>query len=280
MGEIPLVFGCEGEQLFGIAHEADCSIGVVIVVGGPQYRVGSHRQFVVLARAIAAQGFPVFRFDCRGMGDSTGKFPGFENLDSDIGAAIDAFQSTCTSVTRVVLWGLCDGATASAFYGATDDRVVGLCLANPWVHTEQGRSDTLVRHYYASRFIDPSFWRAMLSGRVGVLQSLRGFLGHARKSVSLQAGGADLPTRLFDSLGRFQRGVLLILSPLDLTASEFIDAAQKERTRAELLSANRVKTVRLVDADHTFSSQAWMSQVIQSTLDWLKSVAAPDPRAG
>ncbi|KAB8057318.1 hydrolase 1, exosortase A system-associated, partial [Janthinobacterium violaceinigrum] len=44
--------------------------GVLIVTGGPQYRVGSHRQFVLLARALAAQGVPVLRFDLRGMGDS------------------------------------------------------------------------------------------------------------------------------------------------------------------------------------------------------------------
>ena len=39
---------------------------MVIVVGGPQYRAGSHRQFTLLARHIAAAGYPVLRFDARG----------------------------------------------------------------------------------------------------------------------------------------------------------------------------------------------------------------------
>ena len=48
------------------------------MVGGPQYRVGSHRQFTLMARAFAAAGYPVLRFDYRGIGDSEGESRGFE----------------------------------------------------------------------------------------------------------------------------------------------------------------------------------------------------------
>ena len=61
---------------------------VIVVVGGPQYRVGSHRQFLQLARHLARQGYPVLRFDGRGMGDSSGLLRSFEEIDDDIGAAI------------------------------------------------------------------------------------------------------------------------------------------------------------------------------------------------
>ena len=44
------------------------SRGMLIVVGGPQYRAGSHRQFTLLARDVAATGVPTMRFDYRGMG--------------------------------------------------------------------------------------------------------------------------------------------------------------------------------------------------------------------
>ena len=58
--ESVLMFGCEGEVLLGIVSEPSGgtvapSAGVVIVVGGPQYRAGSHRQFVLLARALASK---------------------------------------------------------------------------------------------------------------------------------------------------------------------------------------------------------------------------------
>ena len=83
------------------------------MVGGPQYRVGSHRQFVLLARDLAADGFPVFRFDYRGMGDSEGEFRGFEHVEDDIAAAVEAFRSASPGLREIVLWGLCDGTRTS-----------------------------------------------------------------------------------------------------------------------------------------------------------------------
>ncbi len=72
--ERALSFSCHDSWLYGILSlpEKVISRGVLIVVGGPQYRVGSHRQFMLLARYLAAHGVPVMRFDCRGKGDSEG----------------------------------------------------------------------------------------------------------------------------------------------------------------------------------------------------------------
>ena len=93
LAEEPFVFRHGGDDLLGIVHRAgtDARVGVLIVVGGPQYRIGSHRQFLLVARALAAAGVPVMRFDYPGMGDSGGRFPGFENTDDEIRSAIDAF---------------------------------------------------------------------------------------------------------------------------------------------------------------------------------------------
>ena len=80
--ETPQFIPCGGERMLGIlalpAVPAD--IGIVLVVGGPQTRVGSHRQFVLLSRCLAAAGYAVLRFDYRGMGDSSGEQRGFERL--------------------------------------------------------------------------------------------------------------------------------------------------------------------------------------------------------
>src|SRR5215471_15952260 len=86
--EVPVSFRSEQMDLIGLLHMPDPSpsLGVVIVVGGPQYRAGSHRQFVLLARDLASNGAAVLRFDCRGMGDSGGNFPGFERIGPDIAA--------------------------------------------------------------------------------------------------------------------------------------------------------------------------------------------------
>ena len=60
-----LNFECAGEQLWGVLHrpEQPKTRAVLVVVGGPQTRVGSHRQFVLLARALADNGFACLRFE-------------------------------------------------------------------------------------------------------------------------------------------------------------------------------------------------------------------------
>src|SRR3546814_10054701 len=108
---------CAEAELVGILHRpaAAARRGVLIVGGGPKYRAGSHRQFLLIARRLAEQGYPVLRFDHRGIGDSDGPYLGFEALDADIAAAIDAFVAHCPQVEEVVLWGLCDAASAILF---------------------------------------------------------------------------------------------------------------------------------------------------------------------
>jgi exosortase A-associated hydrolase 1 len=122
--EAPVVFTCCGEEVSGIIHQAEnpIGLGVLLVVGGPQYRVGSHRQFVLLARFLAENGVTVFRFDYRGMGDSTGLIQDFEQANADIKAAVGFFLSEVKNVQRLILWGLCDAASASCFYAAKEER--------------------------------------------------------------------------------------------------------------------------------------------------------------
>ena len=72
-------------------HNSTADTGVLIIVGGPQYRVGSHRQFVKLSRFLAMQHIPSMRLDSSGMGDSSGEKVEFYQQHTDIKLAIDAF---------------------------------------------------------------------------------------------------------------------------------------------------------------------------------------------
>jgi hypothetical protein len=105
MNEIPIVFESNAIPLVGMLHQAQGNpeLGVLVMVaGGPQYRIGGHRQLLLWARKFAAQGFPVFRFDFRGMGDSYGEYVGYENAEDDIRAAIDRLYEECPSLKGVV----------------------------------------------------------------------------------------------------------------------------------------------------------------------------------
>ena len=285
-GEIPLVFRCEGATLVGVLHvpRVPPSVGVVVVVGGPQYRVGSHRQFVLLARKLTDQGMAVLRFDCRGMGDSDGEFPGFEHLDPDIAAAVTALRQRLPSVKRVCLWGLCDAASAIAFYVPHDPGIDGVVLLNPWVRTEAGAARAYLKHYYLRRLADPAFLRKVVSGKFKAWQALRSLgrnLGQAAGRRSAQppkdsgASGSELPLveRMAEGLRRYGGAVLLIISGRDLTAKEFDDAARGSMRWRRLFRQDRVQRRELVEADHTFSRAAWGDQATTWTSDWLRRCA-------
>jgi len=272
-GERVVAFACEGDTLVGILHDAPASRGVIIVVGGPQYRVGSHRQFVLLARHLARQGIPVLRFDYRGMGDSNGEFRGFEHVSADIGAAVAAFRAACPAVREVVLWGLCDGASAAAFFAAAHPgAVAGLIAANPWVRTEQGLARSYVRNYYGQRLFQASFWRKLLRGEMHLGKTLRGFLADVAKARdgSGTKQPAALPERMRRAFEAFRGPVLLILSGKDLTAGEFIACADQQSWQP-ILARSGTRRLDLPEADHTFSRRRWQDEVSAACAEWLKS---------
>ena len=280
-------FACEGEQLFGVlSRPTDAArlsgVGVVVVVGGPQYRAGSHRQFVQLARALAGQGHVVLRFDVRGMGDSSGAQRGFEHIDADLQAAIDALHAQQPGLRHTVLWGLCDGASAALMYLARrgDGRVSGLCLVNPWLRSAQSLAKTHVKHYYRRRLMEPEFWRKLLSGRVA-LQALRELLGNLRLSAGggnrqggTSAHDADFRTLMARGWHQFEGPVLLLSSSDDYTAQEFLEGASTHAVWQGAFVKAGLSKRDLAQADHTFSTRSERLAMQAAVIDWLQSNCA------
>jgi exosortase A-associated hydrolase 1 len=259
-------FACEGESLTAIAaiRPQSSKRGVLIIVGGPQYRAGSHRQFVLLARELARHDIPSLRFDVRGMGDSTGAPRGFEALAADIRAAIDQFFIIQPGLTEVVLWGLCDAASAALLYSGQDARVHGLVLLNPWVRTSQTAAQATLKHYYRSRFFDAGFWKKLIAGQFRPAAALRSFAGLALAAREPAASG--LPSRMLQGLRSFSGPVLVILSGRDLTAREFNDACMRSDEWKR-----RTALRELPEANHTFARAEWRDRVAAWTVEWVKS---------
>lgn len=283
------MFDAGGARLVGIvtepASDVRSKLGVLIVVGGPQYRVGSHRQFVHLARALALRGFAAMRFDCSGMGDSTGAERPFTERDRDIGAAIDAFIATVPGVDEIAIWGLCDAASAALFYAAQDARVTRLVLLNPWVRSDAGLARTHLKHYYTARLADREFWRNLVRGKVGMGRALSGLGSTLMRALRGSSGGPDRPeqetnfqTRMAHGWKKFSGDILLICSGDDLTAREFIDHAANDGEWKGLLIQARVTRCDFADADHTFSRAEWRDRVAAMTADWLtdRTLAHPN----
>lgn len=273
------VFECDGESLLAVASvpEAPAATGVLVVVGGPQYRVGSHRQFLLLARSLAAAGYPAMRFDYRGMGDSTGELRNFERVGEDIEAAIDAFIARYPHIRQVVLWGLCDAASASLMYHYQhgDDRVAGYCLLNPWVRSAATLARTQIKHYYGKRLLELAFWKKLLSGQLGIARALKGFIdsllsSRKNNAVSAQGRMPGFQEQMALALASASCPVLLILSGDDYTAKEFGEYASASRTLSSALARPSITQCQVAGANHTFASAAWRQVVETETVAWLR----------
>lgn len=289
MPEQALTIACGGVEQIAILHRptaaASRRTGIVIVVGGgPQYRVGGHRQLVLWARALARAGYPVLRFDYSGMGDTAGDFKGFTQVDDDIRVAVDRLQQEVPGLGDIVLWGECDAASAILLYAGLDARVGGAVLLNPWVRTEALQAQAMLKHYYLQRLMQPSFWKKLLGGSFNPLASLRSLIGLLRQSrrakpemaaatTSAALGpisrALPLPDSMLIGLQRFRGQLMLVMSGRDLIAREFDEVLAASPAWQQALAAHNTLRHDLPEGDHTFSSARLRQQVLDWGLDWL-----------
>lgn len=236
-----IAFACAGDTLVGTLDEAAGATGVLIVSGGNEIRCGAHRGQAALAARLAAAGVPAFRFDRRGIGDSTGINRGYAESADDIAAAAAAFRAA--GVRRIVGFGNCDAATALALFHAAAG-IDALVLSNPWVG---GSDDGLpqaaaIRARYAERLRDPAEWRRLLTGGVNLRKLARGLL----KSAAPR--DASLAEQMAASLAGVPTTILL--AARDNTAVAFGDAWARAKAKPP------IPLDYLASASHSYASEA------------------------
>jgi exosortase A-associated hydrolase 1 len=215
-----IAFPCEGETLAVTLDDALGTTGLLIVSGGNEIRSGAHRGMAMLAHRLAETGIPVFRYDRRGVGDSTGYNGGFLSAEPDLIAAAAAFRSVAPHVTRVVGFGNCDAASTLALFGRSAglDRIV---LANPWVvePIDDLPPAAAIRARYAAALRDPATWRRALRGAIDFRKLVRGL-----RRISATQSEA-LSTRVLTALAGWDTNAAVILARGDATAIAFAAAA-------------------------------------------------------
>ncbi|MBW8784777.1 MAG: hydrolase 1, exosortase A system-associated, partial [Novosphingobium sp.] len=161
-----LTFDCAGATLVGTLDMADGATGLLIVSGGNELRSGAWAGQAKLAARIAEAGYPVFRFDRRGVGDSEGANGGFRSEGPDIDSAIAAFRAAAPRLERIVGLGNCDAA--SALMLARGAGLDALLLANPWTTEDDKARDPpeVIWAHYRQRLASKTALMRLLSGRV------------------------------------------------------------------------------------------------------------------
>ncbi|MFN4096781.1 MAG: hydrolase 1, exosortase A system-associated [Sphingomonas sp.] len=260
-------FPCAGETLAATLDQAPGTTGLLIVSGGNEIRIGAHRGMAELAATIATAGHPVFRYDRRGIGDSSGKNNGFESTTQDISEAAAAFRREAPHLTRIIAFGNCDAASALILFHA-DAPIDALILTNPWTIEPSADGNTLppaaaIRSRYVEKLKNPRELLRLLTGGVNIRKLVSGL---AKASAKQSQPPTSLPARLASSLATTQIPVTILLAERDNTALAFADhwkspAFAQSRTRHTL-------TTCPTDS-HSFArpaDKAWLTEQVRAAL--------------
>jgi exosortase A-associated hydrolase 1 len=264
-------FTCEGNRLLGTLDTAAANSGLLIVTGGNELRCGPWGSQAMLAERIAAAGFPVFRFDRRGVGDSEGPNGGYRCSAPDVAAAIAAFRAHVPTLKRIVAYGNCDAA--SALMLAEGQGCDALVLSNPWTfddpdpepeqHVEAAAPEpeptpmppAAIRAHYLRRLTDPrALWR-LLTGKVAI-GKLASSLADAAKP---DAPRTSLAEEMAAALGRFAGPATILLADRDRTAQAFLSNWDKADPRLRTCP----------DASHSFiepQARIWLQGQLLAAL--------------
>jgi len=239
-----LTFGCDGAELGATLDDAGGEAGLLLVTGGTQTRIGSHRMYERLTKSLTERGISCLRFDRRGVGDSGGEDPGFRGSGPDLAAAAAAFRAECPALKRVHGFGLCDGATAIALFG-DEAGLDGLILVNPWlVEAEEGAPPpAAIRRHYRERLLSREGWKRLLSGAVDYRKLLRGFATIARRQ-----SGSPLARDVAAALSRHRLPAQLILATGDATA-----IAAENEAKAKVFKGLLDEPQKIDSDSHTFA---------------------------
>ena len=242
-------FSCEGVTLIGTLDEGNAANGLLIVSGGNEIRIGAHRGMAVLAQDLAATGYPIFRFDRRGIGDSEGVNGGFEKSGPDICAALVAFRMACPEIKRIVAFGNCDAATALILHTINVDHLV---LANPWViePVDDLPPAAAIKDRYSRRLRDPSAWFALITGKLNLRNALRGLSRISASSVQAES----LINRMAKAFAASNKPTTIVLASGDNTAIAFADAWKNPKYE-KVRKRSDVTVIHLDSSSHSFASE-------------------------
>ncbi|MEF2246507.1 alpha/beta hydrolase [Paenibacillus sp. IITD108] len=224
---------------------------IIICHGFVGSRIGVDRLFVKTARALAAAGSYVIRFDYGGCGESSGDYGalGFEEMINQTRTVIDYIASMeMVDLGRIVLLGHSLGGAAALLTAVRDKRVKRLILWSP-----VGYPFNDIIHIVGRKKYDEA-----------VTKGSTDYLGYTLQPVFFESLMQHQP---FQAASKFTGDVLLVHGTSDdCIPVDYSFLYQKVFwTRSEGLCDKEI----LFQGTHTYSSREQQNEAIEITSKWL-----------
>lgn len=238
----------EGEKLVGYLHVPENSNGKGVVLSHC-FTCSRHIKVLrELCTGLSGDGFAVLRFDFSGNGESEGSFKdsNYSKQVNDLQSAVDFMNKQ--GIKEVGMAGHSMGAASAILAGAVDNRIVSLLvLASP-------SSTKSVKTVFSKEKIDEIYekgeGKVEVAGKEYVLD----------KDYFENAKGHTLLDSLHDSH-----------KPICIIHGKNDDTVLPSCAHDLMEAASGTKELHIIDADHMFSSQNMMKEVVDIATKWFST---------
>jgi pimeloyl-ACP methyl ester carboxylesterase len=272
---------CQGNRLCCTYHvpaqgsSGSSQPGILLLSGFPMPRAAHGDAAVYWATSLAELGYPSFRVDLPGVGDSVGDVPkellayttagGYERVAAELADQIAAKFG----LSGIVILGQCGGGITAIFAATISDKCLGLILLDP--------------PFNLPPIARPSVKRALFhwstKSRIGGLLS-NGYDQYKKLSMKLRKNAP--PKNANSALLKRWKSVagagmpILLLSVPEPKATDNQVRAGKFDYRKHILSVagtrSRVDARIVMGANHTFSNPLGKAAIREHVAEWMQKV--------
>ena len=262
-----------GGKYLGREGNAPARIGMLFLSGLPSTRAGQGDAAVYFADSLAQKGYPSFRIDLPGFGDSEGDPPEdclrLVNQGEYAATVSNNIEELAArfSLSGIVLIGHCAGAVSAIYTAAVNKSCKGLVLIDPYFYAAQIERKEVrqqltrwAEHSRTGRVLGNAYGRAKK-----ILLSLCSNIYPDHANVPLlrcwkQVASSGMPILILNSFRANSPGKQAVAAEFDFLQYVVGLAGRRSKITVETIEG----------ANHTFSNRVGRTAVPQHTGQWLQ----------